>query len=639
MARYWYMLLADALLTLASAVFGLMLRLELVYPGSLLFSQWLGRIWPFIIFAMLTRPAVFYFAGIYKRIWRYASTQDFIALAVSILTGSFILTAVTLLVLYPFWTSGFPRSLLILEGLISLFLLGGLRVILKMTEQYSGDINWKKMDIGSSKRVLIVGAGNTGVNMAREFLTNPQSGLQPVVFLDDDHKKIGLKIENLIVYGPLIRLEEVVKDKNIDEVIIAIPSAPVQTIQNIKNICQNISVPFSTVPFLSSFVYQIGAQEDFSASPLKLPMALPDITAEEIRTVVHVMQSRNLSIGSQTLAFEKLVAAEVHAAQAVAVINGTAALHLCMVAANIGPEDEVITSPFSFISSANCILYERAKPVFVDIDSATYNIDPERIEAAITSRTKAILVVHIFGQPADMDAVSKIAAKHNLLIIEDACEAIGAEYKGRKVGAIGKAGAFAFYPNKQMTTGEGAVLVTNDEAWAHLFRSLRNQGRDQFDGWLNHSRLGYNYRMSELNAAVGVVQIRRLDELLRKREKVAQGYNKILSGFEGVTPLTIVSTTTRMSWFVYVVRFSPGIDRNRLITLMAERGVPTRPYFTPIHLQPFYQKLFGFQRGDFPEAEAAGESVMALPFHANMKTEEIEVVYKALSDSLADLKR
>ncbi|MDI9561591.1 MAG: DegT/DnrJ/EryC1/StrS family aminotransferase [Pseudomonadota bacterium] len=367
---------------------------------------------------------------------------------------------------------------------------------------------------------------------------------------------------------------------------------------------------------------------------MKVPMAMPDITSEEIQAVLRVMQSRNLSIGSQTVTFEKLAAGEANAAHAVAVINGTSALHLCMVAANIQPDDEVITSPFSFISSSNCILFERAKPVFVDIDPVTLNMDAGRIESAITERTRAIIVVHVFGQPADMDPIMEIAAKYNLIVIEDSCEAIGAEYKGRRVGAIGKAGTYAFYPNKQMTSGEGAVLVTNDEEWANLFRSLRNQGRDKFDGWLNHSRLGFNYRMSELNAAVGVVQIRRLDGLLRKRDNVANEYNRILSNIENVSPLTIAPTTTRMSWFVYVVRLAPGISRDKTIVLLGEKGIPARPYFSPIHLQPFYRKQFGFKQGDFPETEAAGESIIALPFYANMKTEEIELVCNVLADSI-----
>jgi perosamine synthetase len=264
---------------------------------------------------------------------------------------------------------------------------------------------------------------------------------------------------------------------------------------------------------------------------------MPDITAEEIRAVVRVMQSRNLSIGSQTVEFERLIAAEANAKHAVAVMNGTSALHLCILAAGIGPGDEVITTPFSFVSSANCILFEKAKPVFVDIDPISLNMDPRRVEAAITERTKALVVVHIFGQPVDMDPILEIAKRHTLVIIEDACEAIGAEYKGRRVGAIGRAGAFAFYPNKQMTTGEGAALVTNDDEWANLFRSLRNQGRDKFDGWLNHSRLGYNYRMSELNAAVGVVQLKRLNELLKKRNEVAKKYDAILSSLEYAAPL------------------------------------------------------------------------------------------------------
>ena len=632
MKHYWYMILVDALLTFVSIIFSMMLRLEVVYPDRLLFSYYLRIIWPFIVFAMVLRPIVFYFSGIYKRIWRYAYTKDFIALAVSVLIGTVILSILSLLIIKPFWIrASFPRSLLILEAIISLFLLGGFRVILKMSERYPGDIDWKATGITPNKRVLIAGAGNTGVNISRELLTNPQLGLQPMDYKKKDPKKIGMKIQDLTVSGPLIRLVEVVKEKGIDEVIVAMPSAPAQILDNIKSLCQGVHIPFSMVSSFSSLIEQSDA---LPASALKVPMAMPDITSEEIQAVLRVMQSRNLSIGSQTVTFEKLAAGEANAAHAVAVINGTSALHLCMVAANIQPDDEVITSPFSFISSSNCILFERAKPVFVDIDPVTLNMDAGRIESAITERTRAIIVVHVFGQPADMDPIMEIAAKYNLIVIEDSCEAIGAEYKGRRVGAIGKAGTYAFYPNKQMTSGEGAVLVTNDEEWANLFRSLRNQGRDKFDGWLNHSRLGFNYRMSELNAAVGVVQIRRLDGLLRKRDNVANEYNRILSNIENVSPLTIAPTTTRMSWFVYVVRLAPGISRDKTIVLLGEKGIPARPYFSPIHLQPFYRKQFGFKQGDFPETEAAGESIIALPFYANMKTEEIELVCNVLADSI-----
>jgi perosamine synthetase len=309
-----------------------------------------------------------------------------------------------------------------------------------------------------------------------------------------------------------------------------------------------------------------------------------------------------------------------------------------MVAANISPGDEVITTPFSFIASANCILYERATPVFVDIDPLSLNIDPGKIERAITSYTRAIIPVHVFGQPADMDPILAIAQRHNLLVIEDACEAIGAEYKGRRVGALGKAGVFAFYPNKQATAGEGAVLVTNDEEWADLFRSLRNQGRDRFDEWLMHSRLGYNYRLSELNAAVGMVQMKRIDDLLYKRESVANEYMKRLSRIEGVSPLRISLTTTRMSWFVYPVHFSDGINRDRVMTLLAQRGIPSRPYFGPIHLQPFYRKKFGYDHGDFPESEKAGNSILALPFHTDMNSEEVALVCDTLAEVIGEVK-
>ncbi len=638
MVRYWYMIVADMLLTLASIVFGLMLRLEVINPGNSLFSHYFRSIWPYTVLAIIIRPVFLYYTGMYRRIWRYATTRDFIMFAGSVVAGSLVLFFVTLSAFTPYLIPVFPRSLYILEGIISVMLLGGLRVLIKASQRYSGDIDWKKTGIVTKRRVLIVGAGSSGVNIAKELKNNPYLGLQPVAFLDDDPKKIGMRTQGLRIFGPLIKLADMVREHNVDEVIIAIPSAAEQTMKNLQYMCRNISIACTTMPSLSSVIDSGAELGDMPASSLMLPMSMPDITAEEIQAVVQVMQSRNLSIGAQTLEFERLIAVEAKAKHAVAVTNGTSALHLCIIAAGIGVGDEVITTPFSFISSANCILHEKATPVFVDIDPLSLNIDPIKIEAAITERTKAILVVHVFGQPADMDPILEIAGKYNLVVIEDACEAIGAEYKGRRVGTIGKAGTFAFYPNKQMTTGEGAALVTNDDEWANLFRSLRNQGRDKFDGWLNHSRLGYNYRMSELNAAVGVVQLKRLDDLLSKRDVVAHQYNEILSSLGEATPLTVVTTTTRMSWFVYVLRFIPGINRNLVIEDMAKSGIPTRPYFTPIHLQPFYRERFGFKPGDFPESEAAGDSIIALPFHTNMKVEEIEVVHKALKHVLVGLK-
>jgi perosamine synthetase len=632
------MIIADILLTLFSIIFGLMLRIEVFNPGNSLFNYYVRSIWPFTLLAIIVRPSFLYYTGMYRRIWRYATTRDFALLAGSVMAGSIVLSVLTLVVINPYIIIVFPRSLLILECILSIMFLSGFRVFIKVLQRYPGDIDWKKTGVVTNKRVLIVGAGSSGINIARELKNNPHLGLKPVAFLDDDPKKIGMKAQGFHIFGPVIKFADIVKEQDINEIIIAMPSAPEQTIKNIQHMCQDISAVCTTLPSLGVFIENNGEAGELSSSSLRLPMSMPDITSEEIQAVVRVMQSRNLSIGSQTLEFEKLIASQANAKYAVAVTNGTSALHLCIVAAGIGQDDEVITTPFSFISSANCILFEKAKPVFVDIDPVSLNIDPRKIEAAITGQTKAILVVHIFGQPADMGPILEIAARYNLIVIEDACEAIGAEYRGSRVGAIGKAGAFAFYPNKQMTTGEGAALVTNDDEWASLFRSLRNQGRDKFDGWLNHSRLGYNYRMSELNASVGVVQLKRLDELLRKRNEVAKQYNVMLSPLKDAMPLTIVPTTTRMSWFVYVVRFARGIDRNFIINDLAKFGIPARPYFTPIHLQPFYRVKLGFKPGDFPEAEAAGESIIALPFHTNMKTEEIEVVYKALKNVLAEAK-
>ena len=368
-------------------------------------------------------------------------------------------------------------------------------------------------------------------------------------------------------------------------------------------------------------------------------MSAPEIDEREVELVNQVLQSTILAIGPQTTRFEQLTTEFVGTKHAAAVSNGTCGLHLCVVAAEIKEGDEVITSPFSFVASANCMLYERATPVFADIDSLTLNIDPQKIEAAITKHTKAILPVHAFGQPASMGAIMEIAKKHNLIVIEDACEALGAEWCGQKAGTFGDASVFAYYPNKQMTTGEGGMIVTNRDDWRDLFRSLRNQGRDVFDSWLNHSRLGFNYRIDEMSAALGVAQMERIDQLLRKRESVAACYAERLRSVAGVSTPYISPETTRMSWFVYVVRVDPKYDRNKVMALLKDRGVPTRPYFSPIHLQKFYRERFGYKPGAFPITEQVAEETMALPFHSNLSGDEVEYVCGQLEEVLPQCKK
>jgi perosamine synthetase len=366
----------------------------------------------------------------------------------------------------------------------------------------------------------------------------------------------------------------------------------------------------------------------------QVPMSAPDIIQGDIKAIEAVLRTPYLSIGPRIEAFERKMAEYVGVHHAIAVSNGTAGLHLCVIAAGVAEGDAVITTPFSFVASANCILYERARPVFVDIDPQTLAIDPTLIEAAITPRTRAILPVDVFGQPVDYDRIERISQQYGLTVIEDACESIGAEYKGRKAGTLGDVAVFAFYPNKQMTTGEGGVIVTNRGEWNVLFRSLRNQGRDESGTWLNHIRLGYNYRLDELSAALGVSQLARLEELLRKRERAAQMYNERLCKLDGVTIPYIAATTTRMSWFVYVVRLAPEIDRNKVMSRLHEQGIACRPYFTPIHLQPFYVERFGYKPGDFPVTEAVTQSTLALPFSSLLDEETIDLVCSRLQQAI-----
>ena len=373
----------------------------------------------------------------------------------------------------------------------------------------------------------------------------------------------------------------------------------------------------------------------------QIPMSRPDVTSAERAAVLDVLSGSTLSLGPRLELFESRLAAYVGASHGVGVSSGTAGLHLCVIAAGIHDGDTVITTPFSFVASANCVLYERARPVFVDIDPATLTIDPNaladtaRTLATRRGRVKAILPVHVFGHPADMDPINEIAERYGLVVIEDACEALGARYKNRAVGTLGDAAVFAFYPNKQITTGEGGMIVTKDAAWDRLFRSLRNQGRDVFDGWLQHSRLGWNYRLDELSAALGIVQVERLDEILSRRARVAASYTERVRRLDHVAAPQIAPWVTEMSWFVYVVRLAEWLDRDAVIRALGGRGVPARAYFPPIHLQPFYRERFGFKPGNFPVTEEMGRRCVALPFYGAMTDPEIDTVCGALSEVLA----
>jgi perosamine synthetase len=369
---------------------------------------------------------------------------------------------------------------------------------------------------------------------------------------------------------------------------------------------------------------------------MEIPLARPDITPAEIDAVVAVMKTPHLSLGPKLAEFEAAFARYCGTRYAVAISSGTAALHLCMAAIGIRPGDEVISTPFSFVASSNCILFEGGRPVFVDIDPDTWNIDPARIEAAVTPRTRAIIPVDVFGQPADMDPILAVARKHGLRVVEDSCEALGARYHGRRAGALGDVGVFGFYPNKQITTGEGGVLITNDDEVARLARSMRNQGRDPSSGWLGHPRLGYNYRMPDILAALGTSQLGRLDEFVAKRAKVAGMYSQRLRE-ERRVGLQKIEPHVSMSWFVFVVKLADSYeakDRDRIMAELRKRNIGCNNYFAPIHLQPFYAEKFGYKRGDFPITERVADHTFALPFHPNLSEAEVDEVVRVLRSLL-----
>jgi perosamine synthetase len=365
-----------------------------------------------------------------------------------------------------------------------------------------------------------------------------------------------------------------------------------------------------------------------------LGLSAPWIDGAEEELVLETLRSGQLSLGPMVDRFEAALAERVGSPYVAAVSSGTAGLHLSMRLAGIGPGDEVVTTPFSFVASANCALYEGATPVFADIDPETLNLDPATVEAAITPRTKAILLVHIFGYPAELAELEAIAERHGLAIVEDACEALGSEYRGRPVGSSGHPAVFAFYPNKQITTGEGgAVAVSSEDDWA-LLKSLSNQGRSDSGEWLTHSRLGYNYRLDDLSAALGLGQVERLDEILSARSDVAARYRELLGAVDAVEAPLADDDDHRRSWFVYVVKLARGSDRDGVMARLAEEGIASKPYLPSIHLQPFYRERFDYGEGMLPVSEDTSARTLALPFHSRLAAEDQERVVDALTRAL-----
>ena len=367
-----------------------------------------------------------------------------------------------------------------------------------------------------------------------------------------------------------------------------------------------------------------------------IPLAKPYIDEREEELVLDVLRSGRLSLGPTIERFEELIAERVGAPHAAAVSSGTAGLHLLSVAAGLRPGDEVITSTFSFAASANCFIFEGGVPVFVDVDARTLNMDPAAVEAAITERTKAIVAVDIFGYPCELDELRTIAERHGLALIEDSAQALGAEYRGRSVGGHGVSAIFGFYPNKQVATGEGGVVTTHDDEMLRLLVSLRNQGRSyEGGGWFNHVRVGFNYRWTDLQAAVGIAQLEKLDRMLELRAAVAARYAELLRDVDGVETLVADDDDHKRSWFVYVVKLAPGIDRDRVMEELREAGVATAEYIPCIHLQAYMRERYGFRDGQFPVAEDASRRTLALPFFPQLEVDDQERVVEALRAAVA----
>lgn len=361
-----------------------------------------------------------------------------------------------------------------------------------------------------------------------------------------------------------------------------------------------------------------------------IPLSQPDITDLEKQYVLEVLDSGQLSFGPKLSRFEQLICQQTNRKYALAMNSGTSALHLAVKSLDLGEGDEVITTSYSFIASGNCLLYEGVKPVFVDIDPGTLNMDIDRIENAITSKTKAILVVHIFGQTVPMEGIIELADRYNLKIIEDACEALGATWKGRPAGSFGDVGVIAFYPNKQITTGEGGVLVTDNEEIYGLAKSWRNQGRNLESAWLSHDRVGYNYRMSDLQAAVGCAQMERLDEILGKRDRAAKRYLQLIDDYELDVQTLYLLPNGNISWFVFIVVLPADVHRQYIIDYLSNQGVQSKPYFPCIHTQPCYEGLYRVADDGLDVTLEKSKRTLAIPFYSNLQEKKQRIVIQHL---------
>jgi len=366
----------------------------------------------------------------------------------------------------------------------------------------------------------------------------------------------------------------------------------------------------------------------------RVGLSAPWVGDREEELIAEVLESGRLSLGPTIERFEEAFAEAVDAPFAAAVSSGTAGLHLLCVAAGIGPGDEVITSPYSFVASANCAIYEGATPVFADVDARTLNLDPASVEAAVTERTKAVVAVDIYGYPCELHQLRAICDRHGLALIQDACEALGASYNGAPVGSQGASAVFAFYPNKQITTGEGGMVTTHSEEEHRLLVSLRNQGRADGGGWLEHARLGFNYRIDDIRAAIGIAQLEKLSEILAGRSTAATRYAALLSDIDGLVLPCADDADHGRSWFVYVVTLPTGADREAVIATLEDRRVQTARYLPCIHLQPYMRERYGFREGLCPIAEDASARTLALPFHTRIEEDDQAYVAEALRAAL-----
>jgi dTDP-4-amino-4,6-dideoxygalactose transaminase/lipopolysaccharide/colanic/teichoic acid biosynthesis glycosyltransferase len=680
--RNRHLLIADIVFALAVPT----LALSYVVDGVDDFSYHVPGLILYTLMSIAIKMAVFVPARLYDRYWRYAGVQDLGTLVFACFVASagiivvFVMAHVTLGVIRP----GFPRSVPLVDSALTLIEVSGIRFILRVSFEF----NERYRTVVLRKRVAIAGADFAGALIVKEMRSNPHLGLMPVCFLDDDAYKQGMRIHGVPVLGRLADIPKVILSESIERVVVAMPRTSTEKVKQVLALCKIAGVPTSVVPRISELLALPVGEEDIpdadladiirrdgvdtsepdvtalvdkmpetdsrstlpeitpaAASKQFLPFALPDLDDRELAEIKQSLESGWVTTGPKTKQFEADFAAAVGARYAIAVNSCTAALHLALEAVGTKAGDEVITSPYTFAATAEVIRYFDARPVFVDVERQTLNLNPDLLRRAITSRTKAIVPVHIAGLSADLDRICDVANQHNLAVVEDAAHAFPSSYNGQLVGSIGDLTCFSFYATKTLTTGEGGMVCTNNEAYADRCRIMSLHGISR-DAWKRYTAEGswyyeilspgFKYNLTDLASAVGLAQLRKADQMWKRRKEIAARYDAAFSTFEELeTPHD--NPKHQHSWHLYMLRLNlenMSIDRGEFIEALKQRKIGASVHFIPLHIHPYYRDTYGYKPSDFPVALGEYQREVSLPIYSKMSDSDVADVIEAVTGIL-----